>query len=327
MLLPPALVPLLEEALDAADFTAFRRMLGHTGVVRGELQRLHRLAHAGQLLLDLDLEDLDRPPAVPEPLRGRLRQVALPQQPGPEPMGLLASLRPTVALLLELVALRYRQHDIDSLLVAVHLLAEALPLLAWEDALGHAGDPQRLRRQVLGPGSLWGSAACPSGGPGARAARALRGAARDAGPWQAFLEGQWSNLGTHLATCGSCPAVCTVADRGSDELRARLGLAAAFRRSALVKLRHAATPGHAFAVPTRDEVDRAWAASRDRLADQASDELERGGHPLPGLATLCSAVAGAQVPPGTLVADIVAALQAAVRAGVPAPAGADVAPR
>ena len=319
-MLPPALVPLLEEALDAADFTAFRRMLSHTELARRELQPLHRLAHAGQLLLDLDLEDLDRPPAVPEPLRGRLREVALPQQPGPEPVGLLASLRPTVALLLELVALRYRQHDIDQLLVAVHLLAEALPLLAWEDELGHAGDPQRLRRQVLVRGSLWGTAACPSGGPGARAARALRGASQDAGPWQAFLEGEWSNLGTHLTTCGSCPATCTVADRGSDELRARLALGATFRRSALVRLRHGATPGHAFAVPARDEVDRAWAASWDRLGQRVPGPLQSDGHPLPGLSALCSAVAGARVPTGTLVADVVAALQAAMRVGVPAAA-------
>lgn len=316
----------LAERYSFADVAA----LVSAGVVRvpeSEGARLLPLCVFGQRLLDLDAEDFGVTehdeygrPAIPRDLVARSRLCRMPQTPAEQPRGALATLRPAFGLLLEVIDARWRRRDMAALVAVVHIAADYLPLLAWETVIGHAGDPALLEESVGGPGSRFGDQQdrlCAHRRNDASAAnRALRVAAEPRSGWQAYLDRQHSNLAHALATCAAeCRTPCTVITRLDDDVRAgiarRSEFALALQGSAVVRLRHAAPVGHAFGVPSPEEVLEAWDRTRDSLFARGIASLgEPGGEefPLPGLTRVFSEVAGVDLAPDTLLADTAAAV-------------------
>ena len=114
-----------------------------------------------------------------------------------------------------------------------------------------------------------------------------------------------------LGVCAAeCRTPCTVMTALTEAERADVAeacrLAAAFRNSALVQLRHTAPAGHGFGVPSPDEVTEAWQRSREGIARRgglALAAMTEDGYPLPGLPSLLSAIAGRPLLPDTLLRD------------------------
>lgn len=279
----------------------------------------------GQRVLDLDAEDFGMPEAVgdvPRDLLDRARASRMPQAPRERPRGALASLRPAYSLLLEVIAIRWHRRDMAALVAAVHIAGEYLPMLAWEPVLGHAGDPALIGASVAGEGSRFGvpiepgsARMCDHTRPERSACeRTLRVSKEPPSGWRAYLDRQHSQVASALGDCASrCRTPCTVMSRLDDLVRADLAerckLAADFTEGALVKLRHAAPVGHAFGVPSPEEVQTAWARARRSLSHQPMGKAALAGadddpYPLPGLPALFSAIAAAELRPDTLLHDV-----------------------
>ncbi|MBG0832794.1 hypothetical protein HS041_34405 [Planomonospora sp. ID67723] len=281
----------------------------------------------GQRLLSLDAEDFAvEAREVPPALRRRARACTMPQTPREQPRGALESLRPAYGLLLEVIEIRWNRRELSPMVAALHIASEYLPLLAFEPALGHAGDPVRWPAGLTAPGSRFGvigDRECDHTKAEQSAAnRTLRVAGEPAAGWRAYFDRQHSQVAGALATCvADCRNPCAAMDwvepgRGDDlALRARVALA--FADTPLVRLRHAAPVGHGFGVPSPEEVLDAWQRSRLVLGKTEVGEAaaEEDGFPLPGLPALFSAVAAAPVAPSTLLADIAAHLETLLRAG------------
>jgi hypothetical protein len=287
----------------------------------------------GQRVLDLDAEDFGMPePAgeVPRDLLNRARASRMPQTPREQPRGALETLRPAYALLLEVIDVRWRRHEMAALVAAVHIAGEYLPMLAWETVLGHAADPVRLPAAVSGPESRFGVPFTP-GGPRmcdhtrpqqSAAERALRVAGEPPEGWRAYLDRQHSHVATALGVCvADCRTPCSVVTRLDDDVRAELAarcrLAEEFADGALVRLRHAAPVGHGFGVPSTEEVLEAWARTsrsvrRQELGRKALAGADQDSFPLPGLPEMIAAIAAAPITPDTLLSDVAARVAALV---------------
>lgn len=227
--------------------------------------------------------------------------------------------------MLEVVAARWARRETAAVIATVHLASEYGPLLAWERALGHAGDPARLPIAVGGAGSAWGDfddARCPHTKAEKSAARhALRVGQGDAVGWRAYLDRQHSYVAQALGVCAAeCPRPCTVLTRLStaDEERVAAGcrLALSYMDSAVVRLRHASPIGHGFGVPSPAEVLEAWDRTRTSLGRLDESVLADDGFPLAGLSRLFTAIAGTPIRPDTLVAEAAGALAAELDARV-----------
>lgn len=301
--------------------------------------RIQQLCAFGQRLLDLDAEDFGRPdPArdantdatftradgggVPGELLARALACRVPQAPDEPDRGALGSLRPPLALMLEVMQARWQRRETAALVAVVHLASEYLPLLAWEPVLGHAGDPRRLPAQVGGEGSVWGDPDdrdCPqSGVERAAAKRVLHVAQENARGWTDYLDRQHSVVSGALATCAArCHRPCTVFTRHSPQqqhtVERACRVALDFADCDLVRLRHHSPVGHGFGVPSPREVTAAWERSRRYLAKREPAVLTEDAFALPGLPSLVSALAGTTVTPDTLIADTATAVLAAMR--------------
>jgi hypothetical protein len=229
----------------------------------------------------------------------------------------MRSLRPVFSLLLEIIEARWWRRETAALLAAAHIASEYAPLLAWENVLGHAGDPQRLAtvEPFHGDNSKFGvhdAQGCPHTRPERSAAnRALRVARENAIGWQSYLNRQHSTLAHALGRCAAvcrapCAVVTTLAEPDRDTLAAACRLASAYADCALIRLRHAAPVGHGFGVPSPAEVTDAWQHSRVGLGRHEPlgvAVLAEDGFALPGLPSLFSAIAGLDIQPDTLLAD------------------------
>ena len=306
--------------------------------------RVQQLCSFGQRLIDLDAEDFGKvypnvapatdvpsPAAaistvVPPHLVARAAACRVPQSPDAVERGILTSLRPVYALLLEVANARWRRREMLWFLATVHIASEYAPLLALEATLGHGGDPTRLRVDMTGAGSRWGvldDAACRhTRAFKAAANRVMRVSDENAEGWTSYLDRQHSTTSQALAYCAAtCANPCTVVTRLSEEdqhgLRTRNRLALAFSGSALVKLRHSAPVGHGFGVPAPAEVQEAWTRTRRSLARIVPAIADNDAQPIPGLRTVFSALAGAPVAPDTLVAEVADAIVAELGAARP----------
>lgn len=274
----------------------------------------------GQRLLTLDAEDFadeNDARSVPGDLRRRARACHMPQTPREQPRGALESLRPSYALLLEVIEIRWRRRDLSAMISAVHIASEYLPLLAFEPALGHAGDPVRWPEGLRAPGSRFGSIGdrdCDhTRSEQSAVERSLRVALEPGQGWRAYFDRQHSQVAGALATCvARCRTPCTAMDwvPDPDDLALRARVALAFADTPLVRLRHAAPVGHGFGVPSPEEVLDAWQRSRSALDknEVGHRATEEDGFALPGLPALFSAVAASPVRPATLLADVSAHL-------------------
>jgi hypothetical protein len=302
--------------------------------------RVQQLCAFGQRLLDLDAEDFGDPNAardantdgtfagltpedvVPAALVERALACRVPQSADEPHRGALGSLRAPFALLLEVMAAHWERRETAALVATAHLAGEYLPLLVWQQVLGHAGDPLRLPAQVSGADSVWGDVAdpdCPhSGADRAAAARVLVVAHENARGWVDYLDRQHSLVSEALCVCAArCRRHCSVLTSHSsgerDLLTKACRTASAYAECDLVKLRHHAPVGHGFGVPSPREVTDAWRRSRAWLGRQEPAALVDDGFPLPGLPSLFSALAGVPIKPDTLIADTAGALVEALR--------------
>ncbi|MEW9530083.1 hypothetical protein [Microbispora sp. NPDC049125] len=317
----------MHSARDLLTALARRYSFGDVGAlapdVLGDGERAALVASVcefGQRLLTLDAEDFAAEvagQAVPGHLRARARACHMPQTPKEQPRGALDSMRPSYALLLEVIEIRWRRRELSAMIAAVHIASEYLPLLAFEPALGHAGDPARWPEGLRAPGSRFGvigERGCDhTRAEKSAAERTLRVAVEPPTGWRAYFDRQHSQVAGALGTCAArcrtpCPALEWVP--GLDDLASRCRVALAFADTPLVRLRHAAPVGHGFGVPSPEEVLEAWDRSRATLAKHpaAHPVTLDDGFPLPGLPGLFSAVAAETVRPATLLADVSAHL-------------------
>lgn len=303
---------------------------------RAEVRGLCRFAVR---LLELDAEDFDSETGVPPELSAMVHSAHIPATPLQPDRGALGSLRPTYRLFLEVLAARWERGELSSVLAVLHLMAEYLPLLAWEPVLGHAGDPARLGLAVRGAGSRWASddEKCDHPPSLRRSLRAvLHIVDQDPEQWQRYLDRDHSRVSAALGQCAShptkgradpgrlCTTPCTVWTRldpsRAENLQRRMSLVAIFADSPVLALRHAAPVGHGFGVPDRQELleewretwaglVKPWKGGRNPLHDASAHDK-----PLPGLEAFLSAVAGTTLQPLGVLDQVDALL--AVRLGV-----------
>ena len=295
---------------------AFADLGALTPLVVPEAVLVPALCDFGQRLLTLDAVDAK---AVSSALRRRARACHMPQTPREQPRGALASLRPAYGLLLEVIRVRWERRELSSVMAALHIAGEYLPLLAFEPVLGHAGDPARwpggLRAEGSRFGVIGGRDCDHTKAEKSAVERTLRVAHEPPEGWRAYFDRQHSQVAGALATCVTrCRTPCTAMDwiaaDARDGLALRCRVALAFADTPLVRLRHAAPVGHGFGVPSPEEVLDAWARSRANVDknDVGHQATREDGFPLPGLPSLFSAVAAAPIAPATLLAYVAAQL-------------------
>lgn len=300
------------------------------------LDPAHALAVAAKRTLDLDAEDFGdiAKDFAGRPWAHRLTSACFPLQPRSPERGALSSLIPLYELMLEVIDLRSRRQEPLQVVVTAHLIGEYLPQLAWEEVMGHAGDPLLMAQSV---GERWGSAdpQCPHGSAQrATARRAMNACSGDLAGYTAYLDRFHSRLGPTLSVCAmnhdtiragerpdvgdTCPNPCRWAVGGSLEQRrdldARIRLALLYRDSAIVALRHHAPVGHFFGVPSVGEISDAWVRTWERIAQEWPDgsnpllhmpwDVSASDEALPGMSAVVSAVAGRPVTAGHVIRDI-----------------------
>ncbi len=346
----------METALDALVALAERYSFADVAalVARGsageklttrDVAQLQQLCAFGQRLIDLDAEDFGQTDAasgsnveygfagrvqgdsVPKKLLERALECRMPQSAREKHRGALGSLRPAYRLLLEVVKARFARRETMLVVATVHIASEYAPLLAWEQALGHAGDPARVGAAVEGQGSVWGEFEdrdCPHTKPEKSAAkRILTVSMENATGWRSYLDRQHSNVSHAFAVCAAgCRRPCSVYTRLSPAHAQAVTygskLALALNDSAIVRLRHSAPVGHGFGVPSEAEVLEAWGRTRESLAriEPAIDDDD--GYPLPGFSALVTGLAGEPMAASTLLADTASAITALLREALPA---------
>lgn len=273
-------------------------------------------------LLELDAEDFASLSGVPRELSALISSAHIPATPLQPDRGALGSLRPTYRLFLEVLAVRWERGELSSVLAVLHLMAEYLPLLAWEPVLGHAGDPARLGLSVRGIGSRWATEdpRCDHPPSLRRSLRTvLHIVDQDVHQWQRYLDRDHSRVSAALGQCAShptmgrpdpgrlCTTPCTVWTRldpsRAEDLERRMTLVGLFVDSPVLALRHAAPVGHGFGVPDRDELLEEWRATWVRLSTpwkggrNPLHDASAHDTPLPGLEAFLSVVAGVTLQP------------------------------
>ncbi|CAM3551300.1 hypothetical protein [Stackebrandtia soli] len=312
----------LEALCHRYAFGDVRALVPMLGLPADAVARLRRICLFGQRLVDMDAEDFDMADTAdggPEytALVDRARACRMPQRPDERYRGALGSLAPSFRLMLEVLAARHFRHDMAGFVSTVHIMGEYLPLLIWEGAWGHAGDPARIGADVARPDSRFGTGddECAHHRPDASAAsRALRIARSDVRGWQTYLDRYHSNLSHAVAVCaGACVNPCSVMVDLDQPTRAHVSeanaLALAFGDSSLIKLRHSAPVGHGFGVPSPEEVEKTWQHTREVLAKRSpmgESALTDDGYCLPGLVSFLSTLTNVALTPDTLLRDTAA---------------------
>lgn len=354
--------PIVERSLEfisAASATGHLRDLTQSGefdeltrVVRGaqrravllalpsrSLELLRALAPFANALANVDLVgarellDADRTGSLAS-WHAAVAEASFPVAPGARGRSALDDLRPVYGLLLDALELRWRQRDMVATVSLLHLASEYAVHLAWQSVFGHPGDPRRLMRDAIAPGSRFGSddEACPHRAASASLARQVRLGApsRGTSAWTRFLTSSYSRLDLPLTQCalrrnvayrsGDTPAMncetgCGFVGRlppaSRQQLEVSVALAALLSRSDLIGLRHQAPPGHFFDVPTPAEVDREWSELVRKVPDRLGhlpipDDLHALHHgPLPRrLAAFLSLIAGTPIAPAGVLPSV-----------------------
>lgn len=331
-------VEYVQALLAAGSYRGVRSLLPVLDIPAQQRRAAQQLCDFALSIIDLDAEDWSGLGDVPAELERAARAGHVPQQPTAKDRGALESLEPTFAIMLEVVAVRYRQRDLAGVLMVCHIMSEYLPLLAWEPHLGHAGDPPRLADHVTREGSLW---AIDRDHPRSRECAhslsirsSLREVIRVGRPakewsqeeyqrfWREYLDRDHSRVATGLHTCGltegdgrprslrACATKCAVWEAlpgDKADLADRLAIAGQFVESPLIALRHAAPVGHGFGVPSAKEIDRAW----DKTWRELSTKWSGRQNPLEARARKTGADAGEPLPGLSAMVSAIAGRQIA----------------
>lgn len=328
----------VDALLAQCRFASLREVVPLLGLSPQVGSRVLRLVDAGDRLIDLDAEDFEAVAAesgVSAEVVSHIRAATFPKHPRADNRGSMESLGPLYGLMLEALEVRLGRREPMHVVALLHLMAEYLPLLAWESTLGHAGDPARLLDVVTVPGGLWGTPCYHTSGQRSAAERVLHIASADDTAWEAYLNRYHSRTAEALGRCathpqpgrpsleGVCRRPCAVWEQFpqavKDSVGARVHLARAFAESPAIELRHHAPVGHFFGVPSWVEVERAWQRTWERLVKPWADgnnPLRAPADPVPtltsGVAAVISAVAGEPIEPGQTLHAIRDAVVAAV---------------
>ncbi|GAB3296378.1 hypothetical protein EK0264_15000 [Epidermidibacterium keratini] len=332
----------LDALIDGANYSGLREVAVTIDLPDDTRAELAKLLDYAASITALDAEDWGDFADAPGDLGADASAAAVPQDPEATDRGALASLVPTYSVLLDVIDARRRQGNISALLMICHIMSEYFPLLAWESHLGHAADPPQLAAYVAKPGSLWGVDADDKRSRDCAHPLSLRGSLRNAihvatrnqswdseeyaRLWRRYLDRDHSRVAEGLAICGrqsagrpdelrACEKKCPVGSEAPGDREAladKLALAAVFTESDLIALRHSAPVGHGFGVPSESELEHAWKRTWAELTKpwkgQRRNPLEGAvgadGEALPGLGALVSAVAGREVPPAGVLAEV-----------------------
>lgn len=325
---PPIPMDRLNAALDRFDFEEADVILKRCR--RNTREDCRQLAAVGMEIRQLDAEEFgqraDSCSALPSDVREFLKSCSWPKSLADQGnFEALKDLTPTYRLLIELVAVNEEQRNWTETLALIHLMAEYLPLLAWQPVLGHAGLPGEVAKRFDPNGTVSPrppkGPLCALGPQNADLAIKLTRAPSEDEELRDYLLTRHSRLSNMLLICGgtpgnvgataqgACKSQCSVvtgakadlADTAREDLARRVTLVRRFARSPIVQLRHASPVGHFFAVPSREEIEQAWVGTRKSLNGamrkmefpDCQRRLLEG--PLPtGLAGLASLCAGSQ---------------------------------
>lgn len=335
----------VQENLTNGDFTRIEDLLeiaavlpSEEGVSRQNLLSALRLARLGRRVIQLDAEDFNLVSDCPE-LSKDTRRVLLASSARREvggSGGQLASLNSTMRLLLEVLQLTYSSDQCDRTAGILHLMGEYLPLLAWQEILGNAGEPASVRVRILQGDVKWvrKPQECPRGQNPFRIKLSVERVQRASGPRvekalsDYMLKGR-NSVADLLEACTLCPkdsaadgknsrgAPCGIAPTPSEghELAVRMETIRIFRRAEPIRLRHTSPLGHAFSVPDQRELDAAWQNAYSQILAVEGFPLTpadlNDDYVLPGLPTLIGYWAGLgnRPEPSEVIPNIGSAIQ------------------
>lgn len=336
----------LVELVDAYAFSELAVAARISGDVDDEATaRIGRLCEVGQLLIDVDLEDIGSLDldglSLGESWSARVTSLHIPGDRDAADRGALGSVVPVYRHLLEVAQVHWDRGSHTRLAAIIHLITEYLPHLIAESVLGHALDPARVAELIADPTNLLGSddAGCAHDRRDRAPLRVIGSGVDDPAAWRGLVRHEWSKLGSPLLRCSArrgtrlnrpgrsaanqpaCRNPCALVDGwDTDDVHARARLAWLLRSSPLVGLRHPSPAGHFFGVPSHDEFLTAHRATLELL--ERRDAIPSGGVPsvdgmqdqrlITDLAALVSAVAGTAVAPGTLLGEVRDAIAAAL---------------
>ena len=279
---------------------------------------IRQLAVVGHSILTLNNRDFNNwkdNKQIPSTLRKKLRDLSWPNTPDESQRGALHSLLPTYEQLIEVIEILVVKGQVAMALSVLHLMIEYLPLLAWQQALGHAADPIQMSGYLSQAGVRWNHDSCPLNRSDRSAFGAVALANQSQRNWEKYLRDQHSRVASALTICGGvphpqsevngqriCRNQCSVMTANSSLTWATV-LIRRLRTSSIVKLRHDSPVGHFFAVPNEQEILLKWEATWEGLVAD-NPEAPAMENPLfganrtgalPGLPQLLAVIAGRQV--------------------------------
>ena len=292
--------------------------------------KIRNLARLGEAVINVDTHDFEswcHDSMIPQNIREDLELRIWPMKQQVEAAGALKSLIPTFELLLEVFEVRILKGDISMGLSIIHLMTEYLPLLGWEQELGHAGNPKQLAEYLSQPNSMWQNDACPLNRQQRKAFENAISASNSQKNWSAYLRDSHSRVAAALSICAgvpnpssavsgqrTCRTPCAIR-KGNKELAWSMVLVRRLKDSSLLTLRHDAPVGHFFSVPQEPEILASWETTwQGLIADR--EEAPQSQNPLlsvtrtgalAGFPELLGIVAGlkSSMRPSNLVTNIV----------------------
>ena len=294
---------LIMRLLDAIDFGAPATAATTS---RPEVHaKIRNLARLGEAVMNIDSHDFEswcQDSQIPQHIRDELALRIWPMTPQDEAVGALHSLIPTFELLLEVFETRILKGDISMGLSIIHLMTEYLPLLGWENDLGHAGNPKQLAEYLTQPNAMWQTEECPLNRQQRKAFENVVSAYDSQKNWSIYFRDNHSRVAASLSICASvpnpmsqesgqrtCRTACAIR-KGNKDLAWAMVLVRRLKDSSLLTLRHDAPVGHFFSVPQEPEILASWETTwQGLIADR--DEAPEAQNPLRGI-TRTGALAG-----------------------------------
>lgn len=299
--------------------------------------KIRNLARLGEAVLNVDTHDFEswcQDDQIPQHIRDDLALRTWPLKMQDKATGALHSLIPTFELLLEVFETRILKGDISMGLSIIHLMTEYLPLLGWEQELGHAGNPKQLSQYLLQQDVMWQTDDCPLNRQQRKAFQSAITANESQKNWNIYLRDNHSRVAASLSVCAgvpnpisevsgqrTCRTACAIR-KGNTDLAWAMVLVRRLKDSSLLTLRHDAPVGHFFSVPQEPEILASWESTwQGLIADR--DEAPASQNPLrsitrtgalAGFPELLGIVAGLDGPmrPSNLVTKIATEIKALI---------------